>query len=291
MGTERVLVAGRRRRRRRPRRPDVTAMALTARAGCRVLAQALRPSIVAPGDASAPVATWRAPALCRSSAGAGSTRSPARFTAAYLIVLLGTTLVLRHVSAAHAQQLLVASSTDVRHLMHTPVRVLFTSALWLPDKHWLPYAAVFGLFMAPLERRVGVRWLTLIFLSGHVLATLLTELPIAAGIATGWFPDAAADRLDVGVSYGMYAVIGACAGLFAPRMRLLITLGTVGGLVIALAAATDMTSVGHLLSVLIGVCWQPTVRRRCRARDLAASAKVIGSPTPSRPAVTGAAPA
>jgi len=39
--------------------------------------------------------------------------------------------------------------------------------------------------MAPLERRIGIRRVALVFLSGHVLATLLTELPIASGVALG----------------------------------------------------------------------------------------------------------
>jgi hypothetical protein len=112
----------------------------------------------------------------------------ARFTVAYLGVLLWTTVLQRHLSAAQARSLLAASSTDVWHLTHRPLLVLIESALWLPGARWWPYAILFLLFMVPLERSVGIRRLFLIFVSGHVLATLLTELPLAVGIALGWFP-------------------------------------------------------------------------------------------------------
>lgn len=123
---------------------------------------------------------------------------------------------------------------------------------------------VVALFMAPLERRIGVRRVVLVFLSGHVLATLLTELPVAGGIALGWLPAAAADRLDVGVSYGMYAVIAASAGLLLPRLRWALSLGLLSWVLSALLLDTDMTAAGHVLSVLIGLGWQPVIKRRVR---------------------------
>lgn len=185
-------------------------------------------------------------------------------TTGYLLVLLTSTVLLRHLPTADARQLLAGSSTDVQHLTTTPVRVLLTSALWLPDARWLPYAVTFALFMAPLERRVGILRVALVFLSGHVLATLLTELPIAGGIALGWWPAAAAVRLDVGVSYGMYAVIAASAGLLLPRLRWTLNVGLLTWMLSALLLDTDMTAVGHVLSVLIGLGWQPMVQRRLR---------------------------
>lgn len=147
------------------------------------------------------------------------TRRPALLTASYLLVLLVTTLVLRASSPSTVQAILQASKTNAWHLAHQPLQVLVASALWLPNQRWWYYAAIFGGFMAPLERRVGAGRVLLVFLSGHVLATLLTEVPLGAAAWFGWLPASTVHRLDVGVSYGMFAVIGAWAGLLPRRVR------------------------------------------------------------------------
>jgi hypothetical protein len=206
-------------------------------------------------------------------------------TAGYLLLLLVTTLVLRSSSASVADALLDASSTDVWHLAHDPLQVLATSALWLPNQQWWYYAAIFVCFMAPLERRVGVRWMVLVFLSGHVLATLMTELPIGGAIWLGWLPLSAARRTDVGVSYGMFAVVGAYAGLLPATRRRLVTLAAAALVAVPLVGNHDMTSIGHVLSLLIGISWWPALRRRCRPwaksqptpRRTPAVAQVVGA--------------
>ncbi len=186
----------------------------------------------------------------------------APLTTSFLAVLLATTLLLRHVSARVADALLAASSTDVAHLAHDPVRVLLASTLWLPGRVWLPYAVVFALALAPLERRVGPWWALAVFLSGHVVATVLTEGPIALGIAVHWLPASAAHRMDVGVSYGMYTALGAAAGLLEPRARW-VALGAVATTVLVpFVLDLDLTTVGHVLSLAIGVAWWPWLSRR-----------------------------
>ena len=186
----------------------------------------------------------------------------APFTWVYLIVLLATTLVLRNVSPSVAHRLLAASSTDVAHLAQDPVRVLLTSALWLPGRTWVPYAVVLVLVLAPLERWFGVRRAMLVFLSGHVLATLLTELPIAAAITMHMLAPEAAHRLDVGVSYGTYAAVSAFAGSLRPRRAMLVLATALVSIVAPQLTDPDMTMYGHLLSVGIGVCWWPVLYGR-----------------------------
>ncbi|HEX2895902.1 MAG TPA: rhomboid-like protein [Marmoricola sp.] len=186
----------------------------------------------------------------------------APFTYGYLAVLLATTLLLRNVSSEVADRLLTGSSTDVAHLTHEPIRVLVASALWLPGRWWLPYALLFLLVLAPLERRFGVRRAALVFLSGHVLATLLTELPIGAAIAMHLLAPAEAHRLDVGVSYGTYAAVAAFAGSLRRRRAMLVLGAAVVSIVVPEAADPDMTMWGHLISLGIGLCWWPFLYRR-----------------------------
>jgi hypothetical protein len=186
----------------------------------------------------------------------------APFTSAYLLVLLATTVLLRNVPARVADRLLAGSSTDVAHLTHQPIRVLIASALWLPGRWWLPYALLLLLVLAPLERRFGVRRAALVFLSGHVLATLLTEVPIGVAIAMHRLAPAEAHRLDVGVSYGTYAAVAAFAGSLRRRHAVLVLLAALVAIVVPTAADPDMSMYGHLLSLGIGMCWWPLLYPR-----------------------------
>lgn len=185
----------------------------------------------------------------------------APFTCGYLLLLLATTLFLRHLRAASATAVLAASSTDVEHLVRDPVTVLVTSALWLPGGHWWPYAVVFMLVLAPLERRFGAASAVLVFLSGHVLATLATEVPVAVGILLHLTAPGAAHRLDVGVSYGMFAVVSASTGAARKRWRAVVLTAVTAWLVWRAWQDPDMTAFGHLLALAIGVAWCPLLYR------------------------------
>jgi hypothetical protein len=191
--------------------------------------------------------------------------SSAPLTSVYTLVLLVTTVVLRQAPTHVAHDLLVASSTDVAHLERDPVTVIVLSATWLPGKLWLPYALVLMSVCAPLERRVGTARAALVFVSGHVLATLLTELPIAVAIAATWLPSASAHRLDVGASYGMLAAVAASLGGLPPLrgLVLLVLLMLTGVLMAGVPVGPpDLSTYGHALSVAIGVCWWPTLYDR-----------------------------
>lgn len=203
----------------------------------------------------------------------GRPQQRAVLTACYLLVLLLTTLAVHLVPASTADALLDASSTDVWHLVHRPLRVLVASALWLPDEGWEATAVVLAVAMAALERRVGARRTLLVFVSGHVLATLLTEVPVGAATLLGLLPSSAAHRLDVGVSYGTFAVVGALARLLPVRVRAAVLAVAVVLVAVPLAQVHDLTSAGHALSVLIGVAWWPSLRRGARPRAADADAQ------------------
>lgn len=200
---------------------------------------------------------WRTRSHARVVLGRAISSAPLTF--AYAVVLLGTTVALRHSPSATAQQWLDASSTDVAHLGKDPVTVLVRSAFLLPERLWVTYAIVLLLMVAPLERRIGTPRTALVFISGHVLATLLTELPVAAAIGIGWLSPAAAHRMDVGASYGTLALVAALAGGL-PRHQGLVVLG-LAILLVAGATMTElgMSTYGHLLAMAIGVCWWPVL--------------------------------
>jgi hypothetical protein len=191
------------------------------------------------------------------------------FTFWYLLALLATTVVFRSVATPVAGKLLAIASTDAHNLSHHPLLSLVSSALWLGDTHWLPYALIFAVAIAPLERRIGPGWTAVVFASGHVVATLVTELPVLWAITLHVLPGTAGRWLDVGVSYGFFCTAGALTNGLARQVRPWAIAGLYAGITALYLASgpTALSSVvtfaGHLVAINIGVlCWRPWLRRR-----------------------------
>jgi len=190
------------------------------------------------------------------------------FTCGYAAVLVVTSLVTEYADPSLVHTLHQASSTDVAHLVRTPVLVLLTSALWVVGGMVSPYAIGFLLVLTALERRIGGPRTVGVFLFGHVVATLATEVPVGLAVLAGHLPDSSLHRLDYGVSFGVATSVGALAGLLTPWLRWPLLIAFAALLVADLIAFTDpMTNWGHLLSLAIGVVLWPVVRRGRRAHD------------------------
>ncbi|WP_449476551.1 rhomboid-like protein [Streptomyces abikoensis] len=179
------------------------------------------------------------------------------FTFCYALVLLATALYTELGDEATVNQLLRESSTDAAHLIETPLVVLLASALWIAGGLYSLYGILFVLVVSALERRAGGARTAGVFLLGHVLATLATELPVAGAVAAGRLPEASLHRLDYGISFGVMACIGALAGLLGPRAK-----RTVLGLAFLMCAqdlaefADPLASWGHPIALLTGMaCW------------------------------------
>ncbi|MGW2521266.1 rhomboid-like protein [Streptomyces sp. NPDC001617] len=188
------------------------------------------------------------------------------FTFGYAAALAVTSLITTYASPSLVYALHQGSSTDVAHLIRTPVLVLLASALWVAGGLASPYVLCFLLVLTALERRIGGARAAVVFLLGHVLATLATEGAVGLGVLVGDLPHTSLHRLDYGISFGVAASVGALAGLLTPWLRWPMLLLFGGMLVEDLIAFTDpMTNWGHLISLAIGVaCW-PMVRRWRRA--------------------------
>ncbi|MFK4098543.1 rhomboid-like protein [Streptomyces sp. NPDC019531] len=188
------------------------------------------------------------------------------FTFVYGTVLAVVSLVAARLDPALVHTLHQGSSTDVAHLVRTPLLVLLASALWIAGGILSPYAIALLLVLTALERRIGGVRAAGVFLLGHVGATLATEVPIGLAVLAGHLPTTSLHRLDYGVSFGVAASLGALTGLLRPWLRwpLLVLFGWM--LVTDLIAFTDpMTNWGHLIALTIGVTTWPLVRRWQRA--------------------------
>ncbi|MEU9667011.1 rhomboid-like protein [Streptomyces bobili] len=184
------------------------------------------------------------------------------FTFFYAVVLALTSYVTAHADTALVRVLHENSSTDVTHLLSAPVPVLAASALWVAGGIASPFVLGFLLVLTALERRVGGVRAAGVFLLGHVLATLATEIPVGLAVLVGHLPDSSLHRLDYGISFGVAASVGALAGLLTPWLRRAL-LAVFGGLLLQdLLALTDpLSNWGHLMALAIGVGTWPWVRR------------------------------
>ena len=184
------------------------------------------------------------------------------FTFGYVAVLAATSLFARYADPSLTSALYQASSTDVAHLMQSPALVLLASALWIAGGVTSSFTLVFVLALTGLERRIGGGRTAVVFLLGHVLATLATEIPVGVLVLVGDLPHSSLHRFDYGISFGVAASVGALAGLLRPWLRWTI-LAVFGAILLQdlIGYLDPMSDWGHLLSLVIGVGMWPLVRR------------------------------
>jgi hypothetical protein len=188
--------------------------------------------------------------------------------ACYALALVATTIAQETVSSRTRHRLLWGSSTDVIHLSREPVLVLFASAFWLPTVSSLALLALIFLVLAAGERRFGVLRTAVIFVGGHVVATVVTEGSIWVAVGAGWLTTAHEHRLDVGPSYGTSAVLGLLIASLPTGARVFGYAGLAVLLGLPLIIDSELTTSGHILAAAIGVAawWIPWVRQMPAAR-------------------------
>ncbi|MFB7646841.1 rhomboid-like protein [Streptomyces sp. NPDC056084] len=103
------------------------------------------------------------------------------------------------------QDLLRSCSTNVDNLAAGRRSTLVTSALLVEEPMELPYALLLLAVLGYAEYAHGAWWTAGVFLFGHAGATLL----VYGGLRAGRPSPATRAALDVGTSYGFYAVLGA----------------------------------------------------------------------------------
>ncbi|MFJ5124429.1 rhomboid-like protein [Streptomyces sp. NPDC088555] len=209
------------------------------------------------------------------------------FTFGYLLVLVATSLFMEYADPGTVAAVLRESSTDVAHLGETPLLVLVASALWVVGGLTSSYVFLFALVLTALERRIGGWRTAAVFVLGHVVATLATEIPVGLSVVAGHLPESSLHRLDYGISFGLMASVGALTGLLTPLPRVL-ALGGVGVMLTRdlLELSDPLTNWGHPLALLLGVaCW-PLLRRAGAVRGALARGVV---PSPRAPRDTGPA--
>ncbi|WP_431781200.1 rhomboid-like protein [Streptomyces chumphonensis] len=185
------------------------------------------------------------------------------FTFCYLLLLVATTLLTEFGDPEVVGRWLAGSSTDVQNLSKEPLFVLVASAMFYNGPLLAPVAFGFVFALTGLERRVGGWRTAAVFVAGHVLATLATQLTVAAAVALDHLPESSLSRLDYGISCGVLACAGALAGVLRVVWARWLLLGALATLVVAdLVTLKDpVTDWSHLLALLTGIAlWLPLRR-------------------------------
>lgn len=186
----------------------------------------------------------------------------APLTYLWLTALLITTIVQHQLSRHELHTVLVHRSTNIYHLGTDPLYVLWASLFWVDGGNWLQCLVLFSLFLAPAERWLGqIRWLA-VGLSAHIAATYISEGLLYLAIQQHLEPEKMVHVRDVGVSYFMVGVMAVFTYHIAPPWRW----GYLAAVVIyygqGLVTNFNLTAVGHVSAILVGLCCLPIARRR-----------------------------
>ncbi|KAA8969732.1 rhomboid-like protein [Mycobacterium sp.] len=176
-----------------------------------------------------------------------------RLTVGYAATLLAVSVTLVMLGPQAQAQVIRNASTNVHNLAHGQLGTLLGSAFVTdtgPIYIWLP-GLVCLLALAELLWH-GAR-LAMVFVTGHIGATLLVAGSLATAIKLGWLPLSIARASDVGMSYGAVAVLGALTAAISPRWRPTWIGWWVPAGVAAAAASADFTDAGHAIALLLGV--------------------------------------
>lgn len=198
--------------------------------------------------------------------------APATFC--YLAVLCATTGVLAWMGHKASSGIILAASSNLRHLTIDPGQALFSSAFWLASgfKELTTWLILFPIVLAPVERRLGSRRTIATFALGHIGATLITQGVLGAAIGLRLAAARWENVPDVGASYGFIAVAALLFALVPRRWRHVYAVVLVGWIAsISHVAQPDFTTVGHGVALAIGLLGARSLRRH-RQVALAAAA-------------------
>ncbi len=190
----------------------------------------------------------------------------APLTYGWLLALAITTIVQNLLTGYQLHSILLHRYTNIHALATDPLRVLFSSLLWIDGRSLEPYLLMFTIFLAPAERWLGqLRWLT-VGLTSHIVATYISEGLLYMAIE---MHDASARSVrahDIGVSYFLVGVMGILTYRIARPWRwgYLAVLLLIFGFPVLLMDRIELsfTAIGHFAALLIGLAFYSMARER-----------------------------
>lgn len=185
-----------------------------------------------------------------------------RITLLYAVSLTVVAVLLLMVGPAAQSEVIRGVSTNLRNLGEGRIETLIGSAFVNVDGPiylWLPG------FMAMLalgELLWQSRRMVAAFLIGHLGATLIVAVGLAAGVAGGVLSTAVVDAADVGMSYGAVGVLGTYTAALPAKWRpAWVGWWLAVGAASAALSGGDFTNTGHAVALIIGMVVGPRFGR------------------------------
>ena len=187
------------------------------------------------------------------SGGTLSRLARVRFTVGYVAVLLVVSFAILMLGPHARDAVIQRASTNLHNLAHGHIGTLLGSAFVVdagPIYFWLPFLTCL-LVLAELQLRT-IR-LMVAFLVGHVGATLVVAVALAAAVEFGWLPVSIARASDVGMSYGALAVLGVLTATLPRRWQPAWVGWWIAAGITAAIMGDDFTDAGHTVAVILGL--------------------------------------
>lgn len=179
--------------------------------------------------------------------------SRVRVTVAYTTAVCAVMVTLVVLGPKVRDQVTQYASTNLHNLAHGRVGTLLGSAfvadtdrvyLWLPGLVCL---------LAAAELFWHGRRLFVVFIGGHVGATIVVAAGLLVAVEARWLPWSTTRVADVGISYGVMAVVGALTAAVPARFKPAWFGWWIAGAVAVMVTSTDFTDTGHIVALLLGM--------------------------------------
>ncbi len=200
-----------------------------------------------------------------------------RVTIAYSVALAGVTTVLMRLGPRVQNRVISHASTNLHNLNHGHLGTLLVSAVVIdagPIYLWLPGLMCLLAIAELLWRSCRV---VVAFAIGHVGATLVVAVGLAAAVKSGWLPTDVARATDVGMSYGASAVLGSLTAAIPRRWRPAWAGWWIAVAVVVVALGRDFTDVGHAVALALGMLVSTRFGRAAQWTPLLCLLMVIAS--------------
>lgn len=177
-----------------------------------------------------------------------------RVTLLYAVVLAVVAQALIMLGPQAQSDVVRAVSTNLHNLGDGRIETLIGSAFVNPDGPMYLWLPGFMAMLALGELLWQSRRMVAAFLIGHLGATMIVAVGLAAAVAGGLLSTSVADAADVGMSYGAVGVLGTYTAALPAHWR-----PAWAGWWLAVAAGSaalsggDFTAAGHAVALIIGM--------------------------------------
>lgn len=145
------------------------------------------------------------------------------------------------------------ASTNLHNLAHGRIGTLLGSA-FVADSDlfyvWLPGLVC---LLAAAELLWHGRRVLVVFITGHVGATILVAAGLFVAVEEGWLPWSITRAADVGISYGAMAITGALTAVVPARVKPVWLAWWLSAATAVVAISSDFTDIGHAVALVLGI--------------------------------------